>query len=142
MKQQDDIFARIGRNDGTTVPEGYFEDFAARMAAKLPAHPATVVADLAPRSWWSRLRPYVYMAAMFAGIWLMMNMFGMFRPSGGTDLSIDSNPTLVAALDNDAFMSDYYLDHFDDYDLMEEMIDEGTAPAFDPSAIDDATQTH
>ena len=31
-----DILTKAARNDGMTVPDGYFDDFAARMAASLP----------------------------------------------------------------------------------------------------------
>ncbi len=31
-----DILEKVNRNDGMTVPDGYFDDFAARMAASLP----------------------------------------------------------------------------------------------------------
>ncbi len=61
------ILERVSRHDGMTVPEGYFADFAARMEAAIPerrvAEPPVV------RSTWQKIRPYVYMAAMFAGIW-------------------------------------------------------------------------
>ncbi len=31
-----DILEKVNRNDGMTVPDGYFDDFATRMAASLP----------------------------------------------------------------------------------------------------------
>ena len=31
-----DILEKVNRNDGMTVPDGYFDDFASRMAASLP----------------------------------------------------------------------------------------------------------
>ena len=33
-----DILTKAARNDGMTVPDGYFDDFAARMAASLPGN--------------------------------------------------------------------------------------------------------
>ena len=77
MKQLPKILNDIDHRDGMTVPEGYFADFASKMAQALPEK------NLAPenrkRSTWMKIRPYAYMAAMFAGIWLMMQMF--IRPS-------------------------------------------------------------
>ena len=36
MKEDNDILKTIGRSDGMTVPDGYFADFAERMAGQLP----------------------------------------------------------------------------------------------------------
>ena len=37
MKQENEnILDKFSRKDGLTVPEGYFDDFAKRMAAQLP----------------------------------------------------------------------------------------------------------
>lgn len=112
-----------------TVPDGYFDDFARRMAAQLPEQPwecqtpvGTVVKP--SRRFWQTVRPYVYMAAMFLGIWCMMNMFDHIVPSR-TDLSIDSNPVLTAAVSNDSFMNDYFIDGIDENELYEEMYDSG-----------------
>lgn len=122
MKQDNDILTRIARNDGLRAPEGYFEDFAARMAASLPVNeaaenPAAVVAS-APRTLWMRIRPYAYMAAMFAGIWCMLKMFNMMA-NGDHDLSIDQNPVMVAALSNSAFVNDYLGGDIDERDLID-----------------------
>lgn len=136
MEGNDNILKKIGRNDGTTVPEGYFEDFASRMMATLPEREEIVESPAEKRTLWMRVRPYVYMAAMFAGVWTMMKMFDLMRPADATNLSIDSNPVLTAAISDDAFMNDYYLETFDDYELMQEMIDEGTVENFDLSGIE------
>jgi hypothetical protein len=73
MKEDKDILSRINRRDGMTVPDGWFDDFASRMADSLPERPALENASPAPvsRTIWERIRPYVYMAAMFAGVWCM-----------------------------------------------------------------------
>ena len=36
---------------------------------------------------WTRLRPYAYMAAMFAGIWCMMKVFNGLTESNKTELT-------------------------------------------------------
>lgn len=61
------------KTDGRTVPEGYFDDFARRMMEKLPESVPVIAAP--KRTVWQKIRPYVYMAAMFAGVYLMMNIF-------------------------------------------------------------------
>ncbi len=121
-----DILSKINRRTGMTVPEGYFDDFARRMAASLPEQEwergdaSETVSDVAPRrSVWHAIRPYVYMAAMFAGIWLMMSLFDHIRPA--TTLNIDSNPVLAEAIGNDAFINEYFLDNADSDELLDDI---------------------
>lgn len=129
-----DILTKVNHSDGMTVPEGYFEDFAARMTASLPerewerGEPRVV-----PRSFWQRVRPYVYLAAMFAGVWCMMNIFDFVRTGAG--LGVETSATLAAAMDNDHFISDYFVNEGgDEYTLMEELYEDG----FTPVAFTDA----
>lgn len=103
------------------VPDGYFEEFATRMAASLPEQPwenATTPEAAPRRTFWQIIRPYAYMAAMFAGIWCMMKMFDHVRPSAN-DLSVDSNPVLTAALSDKDFVNEYFIDDMDEGDVYE-----------------------
>lgn len=115
---------------GLTVPEGYFDDFCAELEQSLPERPEIERAGYAdeqeaPRTLRQKVRAYVYMAAMFAGIWCMLQMFasiGSFRslqPMG-------DNPVLAKALASDAFMRDYIYDDLNAWELVDEMIDEGS----------------
>jgi hypothetical protein len=73
MKEdKSDILSKIGRESGFKVPENYFEDFASKMEQVIPQH--QVIPEVKP-TLWNRLRPYVYLAAMFASIWCMMWIF-------------------------------------------------------------------
>ncbi|MDE6396623.1 MAG: hypothetical protein K2K84_05080, partial [Muribaculaceae bacterium] len=61
-----DIEKHRPKGDGMTVPEGYFEDFAVKMAGRLPFReeldvPETRSAKVV-NSRWMKVRPYVYMA--------------------------------------------------------------------------------
>lgn len=125
---------RPGHPDGMTVPEGYFEKFAASMADKLPLNdleqqPAE---ELKPRTTWMKLRPFIYMAAMFAGIWCTMKMFTMLQHAPA-DLSVPATETAdhIAAI-----LPDDYNDYLDciwsDYneaDLLEDLYTSGYEPA-------------
>lgn len=110
---------------GLEVPEGYFADFAARMAASLPdrpelEHPDDIEAENSPRTFWQHVRPYVYMAAMFAGVWLMMQMFGMI--SGKNSLQpMDTNPVLAEALTNETFVYDYIYDDIESWEIFDDL---------------------
>lgn len=121
MKKGEDILKKINRNDGMTVPEGFFEDFAAKMEAMLPERPeAEQPRRIEHRTTWQRVRPYVYMAAMFAGIWCMLKMFTMMGP-GNIDLSIDKNHILTDALSDDNFVYEYIIDDLNDSELFDEI---------------------
>lgn len=118
MEKNSDILSRIDRRTGMTTPDGYFADFADRMIASLPDR--APVAAAPRRSFWQSVRPYVYMAAMFAGIWCMLKMFTLMG-GGTTDLSIDNYPSVVTALNNDHFVNDYLAPAVDDYDLLDDL---------------------
>jgi hypothetical protein len=126
MKEDKDILSRINRRDGMIVPEGWFDDFATRMANSLPERPEleTAPQKIVNRTLWSRVRVYVYMAAMFAGIWCMLKMFTSIT-SSTTDASMASNPILAEAFDNETFVNDYIMDDVNQWDVIDDMIEDG-----------------
>lgn len=84
MKHEDStILNQYGKNPGFKVPENYFDDFNRRMADMLPDVEITPI-DVKP-SMWQRVKPFAYMAAMFAGVWCMMSVFSHFTASGNLD---------------------------------------------------------
>lgn len=110
---------------GMKVPEGYFDAFAARMAETLPyrAEAEEAVTPEQVRTTWQKIRPYVYMAAMFAGIWLMLQMFGfMSRPA--ELVPMDENPVLAEAFSDDDFIFNYYFDDISYMDMYEQFSDD------------------
>ncbi len=125
MRNNSDILEKVGRSDGMTVPEGFFESFAENMAERLPENrEAERPAAIRPLTTWQRLRPYIYMAAMFAGIWCMLKMFTMMTPSAGVDLSIDNNKVLSSALSDEHFIYDYINDDISSREVWEEMYED------------------
>lgn len=110
-------------SDGMTVPEGFFADFAAKMEAALPERKPKVI-DV-PRTFWQKVRPYVYLAAMFAGIWCMMQMFNLMGGANGA-VSPESNPVLAEAISDDTFMDDYYgMHYYNEMDMMDDLYASG-----------------
>lgn len=84
MKHEDStILNKYGKNPGFKVPENYFDDFNRCMADMLPDVEITPI-DVKP-SMWQRVKPFAYMAAMFAGVWCMMSVFSHFTASGNLD---------------------------------------------------------
>ena len=117
-----DILEKINHKDGMTVPDGYFSDFAARMAESLPVQDwEKPQPKVMPRSVWQKVRPYIYMAAMFMGVWCMMKMFDLMRPeSSGLSYFI-------------------YEGEISDYQLMEDLYETGfDINAYEESLMDDS----
>jgi len=125
MKDKDsNILGKIGRRDGMIVPDGFFDNFARRMQAELPDNPdAEHTRVIAPKTVWERIRPFVYMAAMFAGIWCMLKMFSLMS-SPADPLSIESYPELADALGDEQFMKEYVADELNQWDLIDELSDD------------------
>lgn len=126
MGKNSEILKQVDRRTGMTVPEGYFAEFAARMSASLPQKPVFSDSEVKePRlSRWHRMRPYVYMAAMFAGIWCMMKMFSLFSQNDA-DLSIENYPGLVTALNNENFKDNFVYPALNDYDILDQLYQSG-----------------
>ncbi len=110
------ILDQIGKDAGFKVPENYFENFIANMEQNLPEKHFESENE---RSLWSKVRPYVYMAAMFAGILCTMKIFSALN---GND-NPSYNPVIAKAFENKTFVDDFvYTNDFDDYVLMQDMV--------------------
>ncbi len=92
MRQEELLKDKYGTDPGFRVPDGYFEELNLKIMEQLPAYPE------APRkvdmSLWQKVKPYVYLAAMFAGIWLMMKVF--HTVSTADSLNLDNPPAALA----------------------------------------------
>ena len=132
MKQHPDtesaLLSRLNRHSGMTVPEGYFESFAQNMSDILPEQPWEKINEnpdgkvLPAPGIWHKIQPYAYLAAMFSGVWLMMWVFGDIL--NRTSPQMTDNPVIASVLGTDR-LYDFYNDNIDEYELMEELCDEG-----------------
>lgn len=118
MRHEDQLKDKYGTDPGFRVPDGYFEELNLKIMESLPAYPE------APRrvdmSLWQKVKPYVYLAAMFAGIWMMMKVFHTVSTS--ESLNLDNPPAAIAQAMASA--TDEALPYFttaNDYALEEEM---------------------
>ena len=115
MRNDDKLYEKIGRDTGMKVPDGYFDDFVKQMMQKLPEYPERPVAH--KLTVWQRVKPYVYLAAMFAGIWCMMKMFHIASQGVGSDLDNPPAAVVTAMQDVDTYEYFYELDDEDVTDL-------------------------
>lgn len=72
MDKKKILLKDIAKVDPFKVPEGYFENFTNGIMSQLTEVDRE---DSTTVSLWHRVRPWVYMAAMFTGIALMIKMF-------------------------------------------------------------------
>lgn len=128
MKQEQDILTKLDHKDGMTVPQGYFANFVKHMEETLPQRPELQAAVLPqpPRSLWQRVRPYAYMAAMFAGVWCMLKMFTML--TANSPQPFETNPVMAEAFSNDTFVNEYVIPDVNQWDLYDDLMDEGFSP--------------
>lgn len=90
MKFEDTLRERIGSKTGFVLPEGSLEEVYRKVSAELPERKLLAKPKV---TMWQKVRPYLYMAAMFAGIWCMMKMFHTMSSS---EISLDNPPQFVA----------------------------------------------
>lgn len=118
---------RIG--DGFTTPEDYFDDFVKRMEQQLPRR-EEVENPLPVRkpTLWTRMRPYTYMAAMFCGIWLMLQLFGIItNHNDRVSLSIDPESALGKAVADERFVDEFVIDDVNSWDILDSLASDSTA---------------
>lgn len=120
MKEENNILAKVNHRDGLTVPDGYFADFAASMAAKLPDRPEleNPAAVLPKRSFWQTVRPYTYMAAMFCGVWCLIKMLSMMAATE-QEITFENDPILAEAAANDEIVEEFVIEDISQSDIYE-----------------------
>ena len=102
-----------------TVPEGYFENLTQNIMASLPEQESINSTNIVVTPW-MRIRPYLYAAAAFAGI------FFCIKAAVGIN---SRNNALEMAQEETTIYSDEYIDSFletamiDDYTLYYTLVD-------------------
>lgn len=123
MSAENRLKEKYGNDPGFRIPEGFFEEKFREISVSLPEAPAKAPAMRLTR--WQRVRPYVYLAAMFAGIWCMMKMFHTM--SSSSDISLDNPPAVVAeVMESSPEVMELYSASMsqDDYSLERSVMDE------------------
>ena len=73
MEEEKNILKKVGTRNPFTVPEGYFENFTQELMSKLPEK-ESYLPESEP-TLWQRVKPWIYMTAMFVGIMLSVRVF-------------------------------------------------------------------
>ncbi len=115
-KENSKILDKLGKDPGFTVPENYFANFTSELMDSLPE---VKITEEEKPTLWVRIRPFVYMAAMFAGIWVMMNIFTIGKNSSADMQQIRSQLSKsLPAINNVEDFMDY--EGYSEYDLLYE----------------------
>ena len=73
MGKEDNILRKAGTGNPFRVPEHYFDNFTEELMGKLPEKESLPFS--AEPTLWERVKPWIYMAAMFCGIMLSVRIF-------------------------------------------------------------------
>ena len=73
MKEEDILLKKLGKENSFKVPDGYFENLTSEVMNKLPEKEKVVFKEESV-STWTRLKPLLYMAAMFVGAALIIRV--------------------------------------------------------------------
>ena len=73
MGKEDNILRKAGTGNPFRVPEHYFDNFTKELMGKLPEKEPLPYSS--EPTLWQRIKPWVYMAAMFCGIMLSVRIF-------------------------------------------------------------------
>jgi len=106
MDKKKILLEDINRDNPFKTPEGYFENFTNGIMSQLPD---AVLKNSTNVNLWQRVRPWVYMAAMFAGTALMIRLFVGAPTQAGIKHYASEGLNLTSSSDID----DYY-HYYDD----------------------------
>ena len=73
MKEENKIISKVGTKNPFKVPDGYFTDFTQELMNKLPEK--EILYANQEVTFWQRVKPWIYMTAMFCGIMLSVRIF-------------------------------------------------------------------
>lgn len=107
---EDNLQKRIGKENPFRVPEGYFESFASEVMNNLPEKEKAET----PRkpTTWEKVRPLLYMAAMFVGAMLIIRIASSHYTPGvdaAADEEIDREVEYINMAMENSMMDDYSL---------------------------------
>lgn len=108
-KEEDYLIKKFGIEKPFKTPDGYFDSFTDKVMSNLPER--TFVEEIRVVTLWDRVKPLVYLAAMFAGI---AAMFAIAEDFVGTDNKEQLNLVSTTQTETEVFQA-VYSDEAADY---------------------------
>ena len=122
MKEEESkILSKLGKEPGFKTPENYFSDFQNNIAEKLPNF--SVSEEKVKPNLWVRFRPYVYMAAMFADIFCMIQVFDVLNGTSGENAIANGKVEGTELIEDASPKSDTMLNYHDSVESNSPSID-------------------
>lgn len=112
MKEDTELKNRIGKDNPFKVPDGYFENLVPEIMKQLPE---TEVYEAKEISLWEKVKPWVYMVAMFCGI-----MFGLRVMMKGRAVHSENEMENISSADSIQGIPDEYIDPILDQTMMDD----------------------
>lgn len=112
MREEDYILKRCGKDSGFKIPEGYFDHLTQEIANKLPEKENVYHTAPEPAGLWQRVRPWIYMAAMFAGMLVSIRFF--------LGITTETGSRQQAANESEQTISDEYIETIINHSMMDD----------------------
>ncbi len=112
MKEDTELKNRLGNENPFKVPEGYFENIVPEIMKQLPEAEVQKSGEI---SMWEKVKPWVYMVAMFCGLMFGLRVMMMDKP-----LSRDTVSSNVSMTDTVQGIPDEYIDPILDQAMMDD----------------------
>ena len=112
MKEDTELKNRLGNENPFKVPEGYFENIVPEIMKQLPE---AEVQESGEIRMWEKVKPWVYMVAMFCGLMFGLRVMMMDKP-----LSRDTVSSNVSMTDTVQGIPDEYIDPILDQAMMDD----------------------
>ena len=112
MKEDTGLKKKIGKENPFKVPEGYFENIVPEIMKQLPEAEAQESVEI---TMWERVKPWVYMVAMFCGLMFGLRVMMMDKP-----VNKEMNTDNVSMTDSVQGIPDEYIDPILDQAMMDD----------------------
>lgn len=112
MKEDTELKKKIGKENPFKVPEGYFENIVPEIMKQLPEAEAQESVEI---TMWERVKPWVYMVAMFCGLMFGLRVMMMDKP-----VNKEMNTDNVSMTDSVQGTPDEYIDSILDQAMMDD----------------------
>ena len=112
MKEDTELKKKIGKENPFKVPEGYFENIVPEIMKRLPEAEAQESVEI---TMWERVKPWVYMVAMFCGLMFGLRVMMMDKP-----VNKEINTDNVSMADSLEGIPDEYIDPILDQTMMDD----------------------
>lgn len=112
MKEDTELKKKIGKENPFKVPEGYFKNIVPEIMKQLPEAEAQESVEI---TMWERVKPWVYMVAMFCGLMFGLRVMMMDKP-----VNKEMNTDNVSMTDSVQGTPDEYIDPILDQAMMDD----------------------